>query len=329
VDISPTQPKNTLAKNGDFGEIKTMNWTPDQLPDLTGKHFFITGGNSGIGLEAAKILCQKNAHVVISARSQEKAEAALSEVTAQNPDAKIDWISLDLTDPTSIAAAAKKITEMLPTLDALINNAGVMQTPERQTDEGFELQFATNHLGHFRLASALYPHLVQSKGRIVAVSSIAHHSGKINLDDLMHREKYSATKAYTQSKLANLMFAFELDRRLKAAKSPVICIPCHPGYSATNLQTAGVGMKGGNRFLRGLYAILNKIVAQSAERGAYPLVLSAADPTAEGGVYYGPTATKDMRGPVGLSRVSDHARDEDVAKALWEATEALTGPFSV
>ena len=304
-----------------------MNWTPNELPELTGKSIFITGGNSGVGLEAAKILCSKGARVVIGARTEAKAEAALAEIEATAPGAAASWVPLDLTEPESIAAAAALVAETLPKLDALVNNAGVMQTPERQTAEGFELQLATNHLGHFRLAAALYPHLVASEGRIVVVSSIVHHQGRIDLDDLMQRRKYDPTTAYAQSKLANLMFAFELDRRLQAAGSPVVCIPCHPGYSATNLQTAGVGMEGGSRFFKTLYVLTNLIVAQSAERGSYPLALAAADPGAERGTYYGPTGVGDMRGPVGISKVAQHARDEDVAAKLWEATEALVGDF--
>jgi NAD(P)-dependent dehydrogenase (short-subunit alcohol dehydrogenase family) len=306
-----------------------MNWTPNNLTDLSGKSVFITGGNSGVGLEAAKILCSKGATVVIGARSEAKATAALAQVEAVAPGAKASWVQLDLTDAESTASAAAQVIEDLPQLDALVNNAGVMQTPERQTAEGFELQLATNHLGHFRLARALYEHLAQSQGRIVVVSSIVHHQGRIDLDDLMQRKNYNPTRTYSQSKLANLMFAFELDRRLKAANSPVVCIPCHPGYSATNLQTAGVGMEGGSRFFRVIYALSNKVMAQSAELGAYPLVLAAADPDAEPGIYYGPTGMGDMWGPVGKSKVAKHARDEQVARQLWEATEALVGPFPI
>lgn len=306
-----------------------MNWTPKKLNDLSQKSYFITGGNSGVGLEAAKILCSKGATVVISARSEAKATAALAQIEAAAPGAKASWVQLDLTEPDSIAAAATQVIERHPQLDALVNNAGVMQTPKRQTAEGFELQFATNHLGHFRLARALYGHLAKSKGRIVVVSSLVHHQGKIHLDDLMQLTAYNPTTSYSQSKLANIMFAFEFDRRLKAADSPVVCIPCHPGYSATNLQTAGVGMEGGSRFFRALYVLTNKVIAQSPVLGSYPLVLAAADPEAEAGVYYGPTGFSDMRGPVGKSKVAKHARDEEVARKLWEATEALVGAFPI
>ena len=305
------------------------NWTPNRLKDQSDKTYFITGGNSGVGLEAAKILGSKGATVVIGARSEAKATAALAEIEAGTPGAKASWVQLDLTDPESITSAAAQVIERHPQLDALVNNAGVMQTPKRQTAEGFELQLATNHLGHFRLTRALYGHLTKSNGRVVVVSSIVHHQGKIHLDDLMQLTPYNPSTSYSQSKLANIMFAFELDRRLKAANSPVASIPCHPGYSATNLQAAGVGMEGGSRFFRALYVLTNKVVAQSAVLGSYPLVLAAADPEAERGIYYGPTGIGDTRGPVGKSKVARHARDEEVARKLWEATEALVGAFPI
>jgi len=306
-----------------------MNWTPAQLGDLTGKTFVITGGNSGIGLEATKILCEKGGHVLIGTRSEAKAAAAMEEVAREIPGAATSFVPLDLTDPDSIAQAAATIEERHPQLDALVNNAGVMQTPQRQTAEGFELQFATNHLGHFRLTAALYPLLEKSGGRVVVVSSIIHHQGQIDLDDLMSTQRYDPTQAYAQSKLANLMFAFELHRRLTAAHSPVRSIPCHPGYSATNLQSAGVGMEGGSAFYRWLYVLTNALVAQSATRGAYPLALAAADTEAEPGTYYGPTGIMDIRGRVGRSSVAERARDEEVARQLWEATEQLVGPFPI
>ena len=304
-----------------------MNWTPEQLGDLSGNTFLITGANSGIGLEATKILCEKGAHVILGARSQAKADKAAAEVADAVPGASTSFVALDLTDPSSISAAAAHVRDHHPRLDALVNNAGVMQTPETRTAEGFELQFATNHLGHFRLTAALYPLLLESKGRVVVVSSIVHHQGRIDLDDLMAENSYDPTRAYGQSKLANLMFAFELHRRLKAANSPVTCIPCHPGYSATNLQSAGVGMSGGSAFFRWLYKVTNVLVAQSSVRGAYPLALAAADPSAEPGTYYGPTGLMDMRGRVGKSSVAKHATDPEVAHQLWAASESLVGPF--
>jgi len=304
-----------------------MNWTPAQLPDLAGKTYAITGGNSGLGLQAAKILTSKGARVIITSRSEAKAEAALSSIRAHSPGADVDFVSLDLADADSIAACAKALEDACPELDAIINNAGVMQPPLTRTAEGFELQMATNHLGHFRLNAKLLPRLERQSGRIAVVASIAHKYGAIDFDDLMSEKSYDATRRYAQSKLANLMYAFELQRRLKARGSSVACIACHPGYSATNLQTAGVGMQGGSTLLRLMYKVTNVVIAQSAEHGAYPLVLAAADPTAQAGAYYGPTGLGQMRGSVGLSFVADNAKDEDVARRLWEVTEDLVGPF--
>ena len=304
-----------------------MGWTPDALPDLTGKTYAITGGNGGLGLEASKILAAKGARVVITSRSEDKANAALAALREAVPAADADFVLLDLADPDSVKAAAEAIRSACPRLDALINNAGVMQTPQIRTSEGFELQFATNHLGHFRLNAALFPHIEASSGRIVPVSSVAHRFGRIAIDDLMTEKRYDPTVAYAQSKLANLMYGFELQRRLTARDSAVTCIPCHPGYSATNLQSAGVGMEGGSSGWRWMYKVTNAVLAQSATQGSYPLALAAADPEAEPGVYYGPTWFGDARGPVGKSTVSAAARDEDVARQLWEKTEALVGPF--
>lgn len=304
-----------------------MGWTPDELPDLTGKSYAITGGNSGLGLEATKILTSKGARVVFTSRSEEKAETALQAIREDVPSADVDYVLLDLADPDSIESAAEELREKCPRMDALINNAGVMQTPEIRTSEGFELQLATNHLGHFRLNSALFPHLEASSGRIVPVSSVAHKFGSIALDDLMYEKKYDTTAVYSQSKLANLMYSFELQRRLAARGSSVVSIACHPGYSATNLQSAGVGMDGGSKLFRWVYKVTNVVMAQSATKGSYPLVLAAADPNAEPGAYYGPTKLGDARGPVGKSTVADAAKDEEVAGKLWEKTEELVGPF--
>lgn len=304
-----------------------LDWTPARLPDLKGKTYVITGGNSGIGLEAAKLLAARGGRVVITARSEAKAQAALAEVRAAAPGAEAGFVLLDLAEPASVAAAAEALHAACPRIDALIQNAGVMQTPELRTSEGFELQLATNHLGHFRLAARMMDVLEASGGRLVVVSSIVHRTGKIALDDLQSRKRYDPTAAYSQSKLANLLFAFELQRRLTARKSRVSVIPCHPGYSATNLQTAGVGMDGGSALFRWLYKVTNVLVAQSAERGAYPLVLAAAGTEARAGVYYGPTGLMEARGPVGEAQVAPLARDETLARRLWEETEALVGPF--
>lgn len=306
-----------------------MRWTPTELPNLTGHTYAITGGNGGLGLEASKILAGKGARVVITSRSEAKAKGAIEAIKEAVPGADVDFVLLDLADPESIKAAAEALKTACPRMDGIINNAGVMQTPQRATAEGFELQFATNHLGHFRLNALILEHLEASGGRIVSVSSIAHKYGQIQLDDLMFADNYDATQVYSQSKLANIMYSFELQRRLAARGSKVTAIACHPGYAATNLQSAGVGMEGGSRFFRAVYKVTNAWVAQSATAGAYPLAMAAADPTAEAGGYYGPTGMGQARGPVGKSFVAERARDEDVARKLWEKTEELVGPFFV
>ena len=304
-----------------------MSWTPDNLPSLSGKTYVVTGGNSGLGFEAAKILATKGARVVVTTRSEAKALDAVGALRAAVPKADVDFVLLDLTDPESIEKAADAILEKCPRLDACINNAGVMQTPELRTSEGFELQLATNHLGHFRLNRRLLARLEENAGRVVPVSSVAHRSGVIDLEDLNAKKDYDSMRAYSQSKLANLMYGFELQRLLTERASPVVSISCHPGYAATNLQSTGVGMEGGSAIFRTVYKVLNAVVAQSAEKGAWPLVLAAADPKAEAGAYYGPTGLGGARGKVGKSFVDPRAQDQDVASALWKKTEELVGPF--
>ncbi len=305
-----------------------MSWTPDALPNLAGKTFVITGGNSGLGLESMRILAGKGARVVFTSRSEKNATTAIEDIRRTVPSADVDFVVLDLASLASIDAGAEQILAKCPRIDALINNAGVMQTPASRTKDGFELQLGTNHLGHFRLDSRLFPRIEASSGRIVAVSSIAHKLAGIGLDDLFYeKRRYDPTDAYGQSKLANLLFGLELHRRLVARKSAATAMPCHPGYAATNLQTAGVGMEGGSKLFRAIYAISNRVMAQSADRGAWSLVFAAADPSAKGGAYYGPTGFNQLRGPVGESFMTKAAKDETVARGLWEKSEALVGPF--
>lgn len=305
-----------------------MGWTPDQLPDLSGKTYVITGGNSGLGLEAAKILAGKRARVLITARDDGKAQAALGAIREDLPDADVDRVLLDLADLDSVARGAAALRDACPQIDAILNNAGVMQTPARRTAQGFELQVGTNHLGHFRLNALLFDHLDACGARVVPVASIAHEHGRIDLDDLhFDRRRYDPTVAYCQSKLANVLYGFELQRRLEARGSRAVAIPCHPGYAATNLQSAGVGMDGGSALLRGLYRVTNRLFAQTATQGAHALVLAAAAPDAKPGAYYGPTGLGRARGPVGECWTAPQARDVDVARRLWALSETLVGPF--
>lgn len=305
-----------------------MGWTPDQLPDLHGKTFVITGGNSGLGLEAAKILAGKSGRVVITARDQGKADQALAAIREAAPNADIAAVLMDLADLDSVERGAADLRAACPRIDAIVNNAGVMQTPPLKTKQGFELQFGTNHLGHFRLVSRLIDVVEASAGRIVPVASMAHETGRIDLaDPNFERRSYVATVAYCQSKLANVMFGFELERRLRARGGKAVAIPCHPGYAATNLQTSGPGMEGGNPLWRLVYGVTNRVFAQTPTQGAYGLVMAAAAPEAQGGHYYGPTGIGRARGPVGDCWVAPQARDEAVARGLWELSERLVGPF--
>ncbi len=298
---------------------RVRNWTPKQLPDLSGRRYVITGGNSGIGYEAARILGEAGADVTLACRSPEKAEKARQQLEPI-VKGKVDVVELDLTDLSSIRAAAETIRGQMDSLDALINNAGIMQTPERKTKDGFELQFGTNHLGHFLLTSLLMDLVESAEGRVVQIASIAHKFGRIHLDNLMLEGAYEPSKAYGQSKLANMLFAFELDRRLEATGANSIALAAHPGYSATELQSTGP-----EGLLNFIYKFTNALMAQPAAKGAIPTVLAAAGTEAQRRGYYGPTGFGEAVGPVGNAQISRAAKDENVAKALWEKSEDLLG----
>ncbi|OIQ16425.1 MAG: short-chain dehydrogenase [Bacteriovorax sp. MedPE-SWde] len=293
------------------------DWHPNKLNDLDGKTFFITGGNSGIGLEAAIILASKGANILISSRSVKKAEIAIGKIK-KNSRAKVDYVILDLSSKDSIDNCTSVVKEKYNKLDAIINNAGIMQTPQTKTVDGHELQFATNHLGHFYLNSQLFNLVENAAGRIVVVSSIAHKLGGINFDDIMHEHNYDSTKVYAQSKLANLMYGLELDRRLKNTGSPVACVICHPGYSNTNLQSSGPRL--GWKFL---YKFTNILISQPAFNGAIPTVLAAAGEEAVAGAYYGPQLMAESRGRVSDANVAKQALDEKSAELLWKRSEEL------
>lgn len=295
------------------------HWTPDELPDLSGKTFLITGGNSGIGLEAAKILARRNADVVIACRNENKGKRALARLVNLGAG-RCELLTLDLADMASIRAAAAEAKERFGAIYGLVNNAGVMQTPKSKTKDGFELQLGTNHLGHFLWTALLIGQVDGRGGRIVTVASIMHKFGRIDFDNLMMERGYDPNSAYNRSKLANLIFAMELHRRLEAAGSRIKSVACHPGYSDTPLQS-----KVGNPLFRLVYRASNALLAQPAERGAAPTALAAADERVVSGGYYGPTGFFDARGPVGDSDVEKRALDEGVAKRLWEVSEELVG----
>ncbi len=294
-------------------------WSPDQLPDLTGKLYVITGGNSGIGLEAARHLARAGGDVVIACRSPDKAQAAQRDLAADARGA-VDVLRLDLADLSVVRDAAAELRERSARIDGLINNAGVMQTPRRQTRDGFELQLGVNHIGHFVWTKLLLDRVEAAAGRVVVVSSLAHKYGAIDFDDLMMARRYAPTRSYTRSKLANLMFAFELDRRLRAAGARSMAVACHPGYSDTRLQSTGP-----TGFFHALYRVTNPLLAQSAQAGAEPTVLAAAGREAKPGGYYGPQHMGEVRGPAGDATVANRARDTRAWARLWSATEDALG----
>ncbi len=294
-------------------------WNIDQLPNLNGKTYLITGGNQGLGFETAKYLGAKGANLILACRSMNKAEAARDELKRQFKG-NVDLVQLDLSDLASVRKAADEIHKRFDKLDALINNAGIMQCPPLKTKDGFEMQVGTNHLGHFLLSGLLLDLVEAASGRIVTLTSVANRSGELNFDDYMSEKNYSPTGAYVQAKLSNLLFAFELDRRLKQNGSSAISIACHPGYSNTNLQNSGpAGM------LNLIYKIVNPLFAQPPAQGAQPTVLAAAGNEAKRGAYYGPQKMNEFRGPAGDAKVPVHALDKNVWRRLWEMSEELVG----
>lgn len=294
------------------------NWKPGRLPDLGGQTHLITGGNSGIGLEAAKMLAEAGADVVIACRNPQKAERAATEIARCGGSCAT--VSLDVSSLASVRAAAEDIRSRWQRLDGLINNAGIMQPPQTQTEDGYELQFATNHLGHFLLSGLLFDLVEAAGGRIVAVSSLAHLLGRIRFDDLMFERHYNASLAYAQSKLANLMFSLELHRRLQLAGSAVSAVACHPGFASTSLLSTGP--KG---LLNSAYKVIDPVFGQSAINGAIPTVLAAAGEEARSGEYYGPRSFGGTRGPVGTAYIAPKARKVQDAARLWQVSQELVG----
>jgi NAD(P)-dependent dehydrogenase (short-subunit alcohol dehydrogenase family) len=291
-------------------------WTFNDIPDQTGRTAIVTGANTGIGLETARMLARRGAHVVLACRNPEKGRAALVQILAETPAGRVDLETLDLSDLDSVAAFAGAFVRTHERLDLLINNAGVMVPPLGRTAQGFELQFGTNHLGHFALAGRLLPLVLRTPGaRVVVVSSAAQHMGRIDFDDLnWERRPYRAWAAYCQSKLANMVFALELQRRLSTSGSEVRATAAHPGWTATDLQrTAGAA-----RFL-------NPLFAMKPADGALPTLRAATDPAAGGGSYWGPSRAFEISGPPAPARISARANDQAVAARLWEVSEKLTG----
>ena len=309
------------------GMATTTDWTTAAIPSLRGRNIIITGGNSGIGYKAAEVLAAKGAHVVLACRDPGRGAAAVAAIRRDVAGADVDLALLDLGSLASVHRFADEMLGQDMPLHVLVNNAGVMTPPKRlETRDGFELQFGTNVLGHFALTARLMPALERAgAARIVTLASIAHQRGRIDFDDLQSRKSYSPMGAYAQSKLGDLMFAFELDRRLRAAGSPVSSIAVHPGVAATNLFRNG-DYHGAEKIGRDIASRMIGLVLNTDLAGALPTLYAATAETVQSGGYYGPQGLFEARGQqVGPARVAPKARDPAVATRLWETCEALTG----
>jgi NAD(P)-dependent dehydrogenase (short-subunit alcohol dehydrogenase family) len=293
-------------------------WTAQQIPDQARRTAVVTGANSGLGLVTARELARAGARVVMACRNLEKGEDARREIDAAVPGAELQLEALDLASLLSVRDFAERFEGGL---DLLINNAGVMAPPRRRTEDGFELQFGTNHLGHFALTALLVGSMEgRADARVVTLSSQAHRTGRIAFDNLGGERHYFRWRAYGQSKLANLLFALELDRRLRAAGSTVKSLAAHPGYAATNLQFAAPPL-----IDRIVMTVGNRVIAQSEDMGALPTLFAATQPGLGGGTYVGPDGIGEQRGHPKRVAPSRAARDERVARRLWEVSEELTG----
>jgi NAD(P)-dependent dehydrogenase (short-subunit alcohol dehydrogenase family) len=294
----------------------SKGFTEANVPKQTGKSFIVTGANAGVGFEIARVLAARGARVLLGCREQTKAQDAIARIKRITPNADLVWLPLDLGDLDSVRTAAE-IAAKEPRIEAVINNAGIMNPPLTRTKQGFESQFGVNHLGVFALTSLLLPKLAETPGsRVVVTSSIAHLKAKIDWDDLNADKSYIKTDRYGGSKLANALFFFELDRRLRAAKSPVTAIGAHPGIASTSL---GRHM-GFVQFAGPIVGLL----LNSADKGAWPALLAATGKVKLGG-YYGPTGFGGKRGVAGEAKRAPHAEDPALAKRLWDVSIAMTG----
>ncbi|MDB5107759.1 MAG: Short-chain dehydrogenase [Candidatus Binatus sp.] len=303
---------------------ETKNWTADDLPDLTNKTIIITGGNSGIGYEAALEFAGHHARVVLACRSLEKARAAAAQIAGIHPGATVDVIQLELSSLKSVRAFAQTFRESHRDLHVLCNNAGVMALPFQRTEDGFEMQFGTNHLGHFALTGLLIDQLLATEGsRVVTVSSGAHRLSRIRFDDLNWQHGYRKWFAYGQSKLANLLFTFELQRKIDAIGAKLLAVACHPGYAATNLQAAGPRMSGSS-FKESFFELGNRLFAQSGAMGALPTLYAAAAPQVRGNDYIGPNGFMENSGYPHKVEGNARSHDLETAKKLWDVSEQMT-----
>ena len=306
------------------------HWTENDIPDQQGRLALVTGANSGLGFYTSRALAAKGAQVVMACRTMEKGQAAADLIRKDIPGASLQVMALDLANLVSVRAFAAGLKEGHARLNLLINNAGVMALPYRKTADGvggsqFEMQFGTNHLGHFALTGLLLELLLAAgQARVVTVSSGLHTGGKINFDDLNSEHGYSRWGAYSQSKLANLLFAYEMQQRLERGGYEAISLAAHPGYAATNLQAAGPDMDG-NALQAAMMKLANRLFAQPAKMGALPSLYAATAPDAQGCDYIGPGGFMGMRGYPQKARSSPASYDPQVAERLWSVSERMTG----
>jgi NAD(P)-dependent dehydrogenase (short-subunit alcohol dehydrogenase family) len=299
------------------------NWTTDNIPDLSGKTIVVTGANSGIGFEAAKEFARKGAWTILACRNMEKAQAALHQIQAEIPKGQAEIMQLDLASLKSVHKFADAFKSKYDRLDVLVNNAGIMMAPYGTTEDGFEQQFGTNHLGHFALTGLFIGPLLKTAGsRVVSVSSTGHRFGKMDFDNLMYDSGngYSPAGAYGRSKLANLLFTYELQRRYEAIGADAIAVAAHPGGASTNL-----GRHLRDSWYSRLFMLLEPLVTQSAAMGAQPTMRAATDPHVVGGQYFGPSGFLEQRGAPVVVQSNRASHDEAAARQLWQISEQLTG----
>ena len=297
----------------------SSKWTAADVPDQSGRVAIVTGANSGLGFDTAAVLADKGAHVVLAVRNLDKGNQAADRIKTKSPNAVIAVQELDLTSLESVRKAADELRSTHPRIDLLINNAGVMYVPTRETtQDGFEMQFGTNHLGHFALTGQLLDNILPVEGsRVVTVSSFGHRIlARIHFDDLQLERKYNRVEAYGQSKLANLLFTYELQRRFKLKGDPTVALAAHPGFADTELM----------RHLPGFIPdFFWRPFAQPTDMGALPTLRAATDPGAQGGQYYGPDGIGEVQGSPKAVESSKQSHNEDLQRRLWMVSEELTG----
>src|SRR5215472_2578102 len=302
------------------------HWTEADIPDLSGRTAMVTGANTGLGLQTARVLAARGAHVVLACRNRDKASHAAAAIAAASPGARTSIVRLDLASQSSVRRAAGEIRARLPSVDLLVNNAGVMEVPFQRTEDGFELTLATNHLGPFALTGLLLDRLAPG-ARVVTVSSSGHQDGVIDFGNLQSGRRYDPERAYSQSKLANLLFTYELDRRLRAAGAKTMALACHPGVVYTDLFATRSRLQ--QFLLSPAMRFMNFWALQNVRMGALPALRAATDPAAQGGEYFGPRRYGLRRrfytGYPAVVESSARSHDEAAQARLWKVSEQLTG----